>query len=203
MFRSLARLARGKTSVTVPIGHVQKLGERLVRGNYLTKGSWVVYYLEYPKSRTKLWSKSMKSKSEKKRSLELFCCKDSISTFCFFNVSHQLWPITYGVWIEVPTTSIDFFSSEFKIGQHFIHSNLNYRGVVLFPVKEDIYIYNEKTRDYFPKKTLDCYHVLVDKRDLNESPNAIYKELTFTDRNSSQPTYASIRLVDLAQLIHF
>ena len=30
MFRSLARLARGKTSVTVPIGHVQKLGERFV-----------------------------------------------------------------------------------------------------------------------------------------------------------------------------
>jgi len=100
MFRSLARLARGKTSVTVPIGHVQKLGE----------------------------------------------------------------------------------GSEFKIGQHFIHSNLNYRGVVLFPVKEDIYIYNEKTRDYFPKKALDCYHVLVDKRDLNETPNAIYKELIFTDR---------------------
>lgn len=100
MFRSLARWARGKTSVTVPIGHVQKLGE----------------------------------------------------------------------------------SSEFKIGQHFIHSNLNYRGVVLFPVKEDIYIFNEKTRDYFPKKDLDCYHVLVDKRDLNENPNAIFKELIFTDR---------------------
>ena len=30
MFRSLARLARGKTSVTVPIGHVQKLGEGFV-----------------------------------------------------------------------------------------------------------------------------------------------------------------------------
>jgi len=100
MFRSLARLARGKTSVTVPIGQVQKLVE----------------------------------------------------------------------------------GSEFKIGQHFIHSNLNYRGVVLFPVKEDIYIYNEKTRDYFPKKSLDCYHVLVDKRDLNETPNCIYKELIFTDR---------------------
>lgn len=100
MFRSLVRFARGKTSVTVPIGHVQKLGE----------------------------------------------------------------------------------SDEFKIGQNFIHSNLNYRGVVLFPVKEHIYIYNEKTRDYFPKKELDCYHVLVDKRDLNETPNSIYKELIFTDR---------------------
>lgn len=30
MFRSLARLARGKTSVTVPIGQVQKLVEGFV-----------------------------------------------------------------------------------------------------------------------------------------------------------------------------
>ena len=82
----------------------------------------------------------------------------------------------------IQSNVISYFRSEFKIGQHFIHSTLNYRGVVLFPVNEDIYIYNEKTRDYFPKKSLDCYHVLVDKRDLNETPNAIYKELIFTDR---------------------
>ena len=106
--------------------------------------------------------------------------------------------MTYGVsvWTEVPATSIDFFSSEFKIGQHFIHSNLNYRGVVLFPVKEDIYIYNEKTRDYFPKKELDAYHVLVDKRDLNENPNAIYKELIFTDRKELQKLYLVLPLVN-------
>ena len=95
----------------------------------------------------------------------------------------------------IQSNVIRYFRSEFKIGQHFIHSNLNYRGVVLFPVKEDIYIYNEKTRDYFPKKALDCYHVLVDKRDLNETPNAIYKELIFTDRKlPAQPSTQIYRI---------
>lgn len=36
----------------------------------------------------------------------------------------------------------------YKLGQHFIHNQLNYRGLILFSIPHERYVYDVETKDY-------------------------------------------------------
>ena len=36
----------------------------------------------------------------------------------------------------------------YKIGQHFIHNQVNYRGMILFSIPHQRYIYDQENKDY-------------------------------------------------------
>ena len=48
----------------------------------------------------------------------------------------------------VPLGKLGNVSKEYGLGQHFIHNQLNYRGLVLFPIPQEKYIFNSETKRY-------------------------------------------------------
>jgi hypothetical protein len=38
--------------------------------------------------------------------------------------------------------------TKYKIGQHFIHNQMNYRGLILFSIPHQRYVYDQETKDY-------------------------------------------------------
>jgi len=55
----------------------------------------------------------------------------------------------------------------YKLGQHFIHDQLNYRGLVLFPIPHQRYVFDQEAKDYTITDEA-IYMVLVDQRDVNQ-----------------------------------
>ena len=49
-------------------------------------------------------------------------------------------------WIPLGRTSKSL--SQYELGQHFIHNQLNYRGLILVPIPHEKYVYDSTKKDY-------------------------------------------------------